>query len=133
LYAEKRVEHRGYKRKWEEKNPDYQQNYRDVHRQERREYDFQRHYGISLEDYNRMCEVQENRCAICGILTKLVVDHNHLTQKVREGLCSACNLGIGTLREDPELLEKAAQYLRKHKEKRRVTLGGLPTGDLWQT
>jgi hypothetical protein len=30
-------------------------------------------------------------------------------------LCSACNRAIGWLRDDPEVMEKAAAYVRSHR------------------
>lgn len=51
------------------------------------------------------------QCVICGSDEKLVVDHDHCTGKVRGMLCSHCNRGLGHFRDDPMLLEFAAQYL----------------------
>jgi hypothetical protein len=50
-------------------------------------------------------------CVICGDETKLVVDHDHTTGKIRGMLCNHCNRGLGHFRDDPTLLEFAAQYL----------------------
>ena len=50
-------------------------------------------------------------CVICGSKEKLVIDHDHKTQKVRGMLCNHCNRGLGHFRDDPLLLEFAAQYL----------------------
>jgi hypothetical protein len=47
---------------------------------------------------------------------KLFVDHNHNTGKVRELLCHGCNTGIGLMQDDVDLLQKALDYLIKHKE-----------------
>jgi peptide methionine sulfoxide reductase MsrB len=52
-----------------------------------------------------------HECVICGDETKLVVDHDHVTGKVRGMLCNHCNRGLGHFRDDPTLLEFAAQYL----------------------
>jgi len=73
-------------------------------------------YGITPEDYNSLLELQECRCAICGIHNddlsdSLCVDHDHETGKVRGLLCRPCNLAIGNMRDNPRLLHKAGKYL----------------------
>jgi hypothetical protein len=50
-------------------------------------------------------------CVICGTEETLVVDHDHKTGQVRGMLCNHCNRGLGHFRDDPTLLEFAAQYL----------------------
>jgi len=67
-------------------------------------------YDISDEHLKQIkSEVKE--CVICGDQTKLVVDHDHVTGKVRGLLCNHCNRGLGHFRDSPMLLEFAAQYL----------------------
>lgn len=86
-----------------------------------------RDYGITLDEYNSMLEKQNNKCAICeteepikvksGRNRKLAVDHCHNSGKVRGLLCAHCNTGIGMLRESIEILDKAKEYLLRHKTK----------------
>ena len=51
------------------------------------------------------------QCVICGSEEKLVVDHDHKTGQIRGMLCNHCNRGLGHFKDDPMLLEFAAQYL----------------------
>ena len=74
-------------------------------------------YGISYQEYLIMLEAQGGCCAICGTndtgkRKAFAVDHCHETGNVRGLLCSNCNTGIGNLRDDIGLLERAIEYLR---------------------
>lgn len=74
-------------------------------------------YGIEQEDYENFLLAQNNICAICGNNTgsartsKLHVDHDAETGKVRGLLCSQCNNGLGRFHDSPDLLRKAANYI----------------------
>jgi ribosomal protein L34E len=76
-------------------------------------------YGISVEQYNKMLESQDNKCAICGdecpTGRSLAVDHDHDTGRVRGLLCSRCNIGIGQLKNIANLA-KAIEYLDNFQE-----------------
>jgi len=75
-------------------------------------------FGITQERYDEIHASQDGKCLICGATEsymghKLAVDHCHHTGKVRGLLCKGCNVGMGALRDDPALLERAAAYLRE--------------------
>ena len=59
---------------------------------------------------------QGGKCWICqgdNGLKALCIDHDHKTNNVRGLLCNLCNRAIGLLQDDPELIDKAAAYIRK--------------------
>lgn len=80
------------------------------------------HYGLTVEDYIKMFEEQKGVCKICskpetsisrfGTPKRMTVDHCHSTGRIRGLLCDNCNRGIGHLRDDISILEKAIEYLR---------------------
>jgi len=78
-----------------------------------RENRLKRIYGIGDKDYEMMSRYQEHKCAICQTKTevKLVVDHKHSTEEVRGLLCSACNSMLGYAKENPDILNRAIDYL----------------------
>ena len=105
--------------KWRDKNPDKQ------HANE-----VKRNYGISIERYNELLTEQACKCKICGRphdpskkRGRLYVDHCHKGPKTRSGketkvrglLCSACNSMLGYAEDRVETLQKAIDYLNKHK------------------
>jgi hypothetical protein len=65
---------------------------------------------ISDEDLINLKQNTKN-CMICGSIEKLVVDHNHKTNKVRGMLCNHCNRGLGHFRDNQKTLLKAIDYL----------------------
>lgn len=77
----------------------------------------ERTYGFSWSDYEKMFDEQKGCCAICrskisnARTSRLFVDHNHETDKVRGLLCHSCNLGLGLFKDSPKLLQNAIKYL----------------------
>lgn len=73
-------------------------------------------YGITPNEYDELLESQNGVCAICLQECKsgrrLAVDHDHKTGAVRGLLCGSCNRAIGNLQDDPEVLQRALDYLR---------------------
>lgn len=52
-------------------------------------------------------------CEICSTDEgRMAFDHNHTTGKFRGVLCTHCNVALGMAKDNPELLEKMAKYLR---------------------
>lgn len=86
---------------------------------------YKRTYGITQTQYNEMKQEQDNVCYLCGSdgfvigklghSEKLAVDHCHETGKVRKLLCHNCNRGLGLFQDNPELIMKAAEYLKYFK------------------
>ncbi len=79
---------------------------------------YQRRYGITLIDYNRMLKEQVGVCAICGHPPKknrLSVDHDHKTGQVRGLLCVRCNRALPRFNDSADLLERAAAYINAAK------------------
>ncbi|KQO05064.1 hypothetical protein ASF06_18645 [Agreia sp. Leaf244] len=72
-------------------------------------------YKLTTEEFDELRESQAGRCAICGkedsSESGLVVDHDHRTGRVRGLLCNGCNVGLGFLQDDHEVLTAAAAYL----------------------
>jgi hypothetical protein len=84
-----------------------------------------RKFGLSYEDYEQMHKQQKGLCAICNnpetfvhSKTKepasLAVDHCHTTGKTRKLLCKNCNTGLGSFKDNQDVLLKAMQYLKDH-------------------
>lgn len=98
-------------KRWMAKNPE-------AWKRIRRNCDLKRQYGISLHDFERMLEAQDFKCAIChGELKPWpYVDHDHTSGKVREILCGPCNLSIGLLKDNPDIVDSLALYLRRHSQ-----------------
>ena len=83
-----------------------------------RSYSLRRLYGIDLEDFNRMLEEQGHLCKVCSVSEPRGngtwhVDHCHETGVVRGLLCSACNTGIGKLKDSSSVVLSALRYLLK--------------------
>jgi len=86
-----------------------------------------RYYQMKIEerkDYNRMrwlkalkrLEEQAGRprpeiCEICEQKDRIVFDHNHKTGAFRGWICNRCNVVLGKVKDDKELLNKLISYL----------------------
>lgn len=94
------------KDKFYKQNPEYN-----------RAYKLKSRYGLTLEAFTELLKSQNYKCAICDSNTTKrkkdtwIVDHCHKTGKVRGILCHKCNIAIAFLEDDPELMDKAKEYL----------------------
>lgn len=77
-------------------------------------------YGLSWDNYLLLFSFQDNKCAICpnSVTKEVSVDHDHKLKKgvkgfVRGLLCKTCNWGLGSFKDSPDLLRKAAEYLEE--------------------
>lgn len=123
-WSEKNKEHLGaYKKRWfddhKEATKQSKKKYYKTHRDHLLAGARLLRYGLTQEGFTALLERQGHRCAICGTDKPhgkggWHVDHDHDTKKVRGLLCNGCNLGIGHLGDDPERMESAAAYIRKH-------------------
>jgi len=74
--------------------------------------------GVCNVKYEEMLAKQKGVCAVCGCklessrYTKLCVDHNHTTGKIRGLLCTACNTAIGLMKDSTHRLANAIAYLQ---------------------
>ena len=81
-------------------------------------------YGLTLEQIEEMARAQNGCCPIClrglgapnekGKPTKVCVDHDHVTRKVRGLLCDPCNKGIGQMNDDVRRMRSAISYLEHY-------------------
>lgn len=87
-------------------------------------------YGLTQEQHDALLAAQGGVCAVCGgkRLYALNVDHDHTTGFVRGLLCRRCNGQLLTAaRNDPELLERAAAYLRNPPAYEVIGQQGVPS------
>lgn len=72
-------------------------------------------FGLTLEEYSAMLIAQNYACAICKLTCKsgrdLAVDHNHKNNSVRGLLCGKCNMALGLLDDNIDVLKSAIIYL----------------------
>jgi hypothetical protein len=89
-----------------------------------------RRYGLTLEQFEARLAEQDGKCAICGTTEPgprgWHVDHDHTCcagkktcgQCIRGILCASCNWGIGNLKDDPEIIRAALDYVLAYRTRR---------------
>jgi hypothetical protein len=81
-------------------------------------------FSLTDDEYKALLSRAAGKCDLCGKLVEqkraLHIDHDHKCcpakakscgKCIRGVLCSTCNTGLGCFKDDPELLEKAIDYL----------------------
>lgn len=82
-------------------------------------------YGADVAYERRLLVEQAGLCAICAkpeelsrnskSSRRLSLDHDHTTGALRGLLCGNCNLGVGYLCDDPDVMRKAAAYTERYR------------------
>jgi hypothetical protein len=90
-----------------------------------RERNLWKRFRITLEQYEEKFKTQHGLCSICkcperrlgkdGKPLQLCVDHDHVTDTIRQLLCGDCNTAIGLMKEDVLRLQSAIDYLLRHR------------------
>ena len=106
---EKNKKRREWRKKFETKEMKRERNLRNI--------------GWTTQSFSKTLKKQKGKCAICKCKltfedkisgTRACADHKHCKPpKPRGILCANCNLGIGNLKDDPEILRSALRYVRK--------------------
>lgn len=94
--------------------------WRDANPDRIREYQLNRLYEITLDEYRIEVERRDGRCDVCGEVpqgrgpsgTSLCVEHSHATGKIRGYTDRDCNIMIGSAHDDPVRLAQAIVYLK---------------------
>jgi hypothetical protein len=90
---------------------EYQNTWNKLNPTKRKEYALKSLYGLTLEQFKLLSREQNFRCKLCNRKRKLVIDHNHKTNKVRGLLCFQCNIMLGLLRDSRRVALRIAEYL----------------------
>lgn len=101
-----------------------------------RERRFRKH-GLTQTEYDVMLAAQKYVCAACKEVPStssvrpgvnkyddFVIDHDHITGKVRGLVCTNCNVALGMIRDNPETARKLAEYLEGFGDKVSPTNSG---------
>ena len=84
-------------------------------------------FGLTPDSYMKMLIDQNGVCYICGgkertNKKRLSIDHNHLCHSegsackkcIRKLLCHQCNMALGAIKDNINILKKMISYLEEH-------------------
>lgn len=80
-------------------------------------------FGINLDEYDKLfpekicsgCNTTTNKSPRTGKDSRLALDHDHKTGKLRGLLCNKCNLILGYCNDNSKILKNLIKYLNKYK------------------
>ncbi|MGH3427718.1 MAG: endonuclease domain-containing protein [Mycobacteriales bacterium] len=98
-------EHRLESQRYRERNPEKR-------RAAWRKFLLKNAYDMTPEQFQKMGDEQDWKCAVCGQEKPLQVDHDHLSRKVRKLLCRECNLLVGWIEKHGQFVDRAIEYLK---------------------
>jgi hypothetical protein len=75
-------------------------------------------YGLTKNNFIEILNKQNNSCPICGLKfivpIKINVDHDHKTNITRGLLCHRCNMVLGLINDNVDILDSIKTYLSMH-------------------
>jgi hypothetical protein len=121
-YRRNREHSIAYVKEWQRANAEHlnayrrEYNARPERKRKQRDAYYRRTFGISADEFDALLASQGGGCAICGSVPERAasfhLDHDHLTGAIRGILCLSCNQALGHFRDDPVVLQRAAEYVR---------------------
>ena len=70
-----------------------------------------RRYGLTQKQYEYLWS--DPVCAVCSSTDRIVIDHDHVSGKVRGLLCTPCNLALGHVKDSTKILSDLIGYLER--------------------
>lgn len=86
---------------------------------------FRRKYGLSQDELRDRVKRQGHLCVICLAAPPEHVDHDHETGAVRGVLCFSCNAALGQLKDRPDVMRRAADYVEGNSWKPTLVAPGV--------
>lgn len=104
------------------KSSGYSSRCKDCHKKMTRARAFRERSGnsITTEEYNRLhsdsteCPICKNTYSTESRYQLKCLDHDHATGKIRNFICTRCNLVLGLVGDSTDLLSNLTDYLNSH-------------------
>lgn len=117
---------RAVSKRWRDDNPEKRQKIWVEYRLQDKHLKLIKGFGISLQTYLNMLDLQQERCRICErhmsmFKRMLSVDHDRQCcsgskscgKCIRGLLCGNCNTALGLFSDDPDRMRRAIKYVQK--------------------